>query len=497
MEERVQKILARLGYGSRRSCEDLIIQGRVTVNSEMAEIGSKADAEKDRIFVDGREVPRNAPKPVYIMLHKPQFVLSVLDDKDTRKNVFNMIPDFGHLFAVGRLDFDSEGLILLTNDGELANRLTHPRYGHEKEYKVLVLGEPDAQQLRGWRSGVVLEDGYRTQPASVEVNHKDRDETWLTVIMKEGRKRQIREIGARIGLPVKRILRVRLANLELGKLKLGQWRHLTALELADLKRTAGIKTEISSGRKPARPNPRTSDRPAARKQYRPTDRQNDRQNDQQSESPSERSSSRLAGRPASRSNTRTSRNTEGRSERPYGRSTDRNAARPGERSGYRQSDRSSEGRGEGSTYRQSERNTEGQSDRPYGRSSDRNSARPGGRSGYRQSDRSSEGRGEGSSYRQSDRNTESQSERPYGRSADRNSARLGGGSGFHQNGRSREGQSERSNDRQPDRQNDKRTERSSGRPSSRPTARPSGRPSGRGSRSNTNKQDKPKTFKKD
>lgn len=253
MEERVQKILAQLGYGSRRSCEDLIIQGRVTVNGAIVEIGSKAEAGRDKIAVDGKDVPATAPKPVYIMVHKPQYVLSVQDENDQRRKVFDLVPDFGHLFAVGRLDFDSEGLMLLTNDGELANRLTHPRYGHEKEYKVLVIGEPDGQQLRAWRSGVVLEDGYRTQPAAVEMNHNDRGETWLTVTMKEGRKRQIREVGARIGLPVKRIIRVRLANLELGKLKVGQWRHLTAQEEMSLKRTAGIKPESMAGRKTARP----------------------------------------------------------------------------------------------------------------------------------------------------------------------------------------------------------------------------------------------------
>jgi len=298
MEERVQKILARLGYGSRRSCEDLIIQGRVTINGAIAEIGSKADADKDRITVDGREVPRNAPKPVYIMLHKPQFVLSVQDDKDPRKNVFGMIPDFGHLFAVGRLDFDSEGLILLTNDGELANRLTHPRYGHEKEYKVLVIGDPDAQQLRAWRSGVVLEDGYRTQPALVEINHRDRDETWLTVIMKEGRKRQIREIGARIGLPVKRIIRVRLANLELGKLKLGQWRHLTAQELTSLKRSAGIKTEGGVSQRPPRPAPRQDARPGGRPNARSTGKSNDRASGGRSERTTSKSDSPTGKRPA-------------------------------------------------------------------------------------------------------------------------------------------------------------------------------------------------------
>lgn len=136
---------------------------------------------------------------------------------------------------VGRLDVDSEGLILLTNDGDLTNRLTHPSFMHEKEYKVLVARHPDDKQLAAWRTGVVLEDGYRTKPAKVRVSGMYGKGTWLYVILTEGKKRQIREMGRLTGLPVARIIRVRLDSLKLGKLKPGQWRHLTPQEIIALK----------------------------------------------------------------------------------------------------------------------------------------------------------------------------------------------------------------------------------------------------------------------
>jgi len=146
MEERLQKILARAGLGSRRACEKLIAEGRVTVDGRLATPGAKVDPAQDQIEVDGR--PIEAPEALqYIALHKPRNVVSAAQPQDDRKTVRDLIAEPGTLYPVGRLDVDSEGLILLTNDGELANRLTHPRYGHEKEYKVLVASRPDARQL--------------------------------------------------------------------------------------------------------------------------------------------------------------------------------------------------------------------------------------------------------------------------------------------------------------------------------------------------------------
>lgn len=239
MEERLQKILAYAGYGSRRSCEELIAAGRVTVNGEVAHLGSKADIQKDQIKLDGKLVkPPEAFR--YIALYKPRGVLSTVSAPDPRPTVRDLVPIEGSLYPVGRLDVDSEGLILLTNDGELANQLTHPRYGHEKEYRVLVARHPDEKQLLAWRHGVVLEDGYHSSPVHVEIESHSGKGTWVRVIMKEGRKRQIRDTCRQIGLPVVSIVRVRIGSLHLGNLKPNQWRHLTPAEIK------GLKTQTKS-----------------------------------------------------------------------------------------------------------------------------------------------------------------------------------------------------------------------------------------------------------
>ena len=235
-EERVQKILARSGYGSRRSSEELILSGRVSVNGKKAILGSKADASRDTITVDGQKIPQQ-PGAVYIALHKPQGVLSDIETHDDpRKTVRDLIPLPGHLFSVGRLDYESEGLILMTNDGELANLLTHPRYGHEKEYRVMLSVRPDERQLEAWRHGIVLEDGHRTSPAQVREESSAGKGIWLKVVLREGRKRQIREMGKLTGLHVERIMRVRIGSLQLGNLKPGEWRHLRLDEVRLLKK---------------------------------------------------------------------------------------------------------------------------------------------------------------------------------------------------------------------------------------------------------------------
>jgi 23S rRNA pseudouridine2605 synthase len=239
MEERLQKILARAGYGSRRQCEELIQYGRVRVNGKTAQLGFKADAATDAIVVDDKKIKVENFNFRYIALNKPRNVLSDCDSFGERKTVHDLIGTSEHMFAVGRLDFDSEGLILMTNDGDLANKLTHPRYGHEKEYHVKVARAPDEKQLAIWRRGVVLADGYKTAPAIVQVLKSDATFALLKVILREGRKRQIREIGALIGLPVSRILRVRIGTLQLGSLKPGAWRDLTPKEVHNLKATSG------------------------------------------------------------------------------------------------------------------------------------------------------------------------------------------------------------------------------------------------------------------
>lgn len=238
LEERLQKILARAGLGSRRACEEIIAAGRVRVNGEVAQLGDKADPQKDQITVDGRPL-KGAERMKYVALNKPTGVLSTVTSPDPRPTVLDLVDVPERLYPVGRLDADSEGLMLLTNDGDLANRLTHPRYGHEKEYRVLVARHPDEEQLNTWRRGVVLEDGSRTAPAQVEVESSYGKGSWLRVVLREGRKRQIREVGKLIGLPVARIIRVRIGSLLLGKLKPGEWRYLTPQEVAALKAPLG------------------------------------------------------------------------------------------------------------------------------------------------------------------------------------------------------------------------------------------------------------------
>jgi 23S rRNA pseudouridine2605 synthase len=237
MEERLQKILARAGLGSRRACEELIRQGRVAVDGRVVQIGQKADPDRDRITVDGKPV-QVEQRRTYVAVHKPRGVLSDEGDGSGRlSSVRDLVELPGRLFPVGRLDLRSEGLILLTDDGALAHRLTHPRFEHPKEYHVYVEGHPDDEMLRRWREGVFL-DGRRTAPAAVSVLRGERDHTWLRVVLREGRKRQIRRVAAMLGHPVRRLIRVRIGPLRLGDLKPGKWRRLTGAEVRAL-RSAG------------------------------------------------------------------------------------------------------------------------------------------------------------------------------------------------------------------------------------------------------------------
>lgn len=236
MPERLQKILSHAGYGSRRACEDFITAGRVRVNGQLAELGQKADPAVDTITLDGKPVAA-AQALTYIALYKPRNVLSTVEKErnDDRRTVRDLVEESGHLYPVGRLDYESEGLILMTNDGDLANQLTHPRYGHEKEYRVLLAKRPDHEQLEAWKRGVILEDGYKTQPAEVRFESAQGKGAWVRIIMGEGRKRQIRETCQQLGLPVVRIVRVRIGTLRMGNLKPRQWRHLYADEVDALK----------------------------------------------------------------------------------------------------------------------------------------------------------------------------------------------------------------------------------------------------------------------
>ncbi|MEE9216120.1 MAG: pseudouridine synthase [Anaerolineales bacterium] len=229
---KLQKAMAQAGYGSRRACERMIREGKVTVNGKRANLGLRADPSVDAIVVDGE--PMRGPDPlVYVVLHKPPRVLTSLASQGGWPTVIDLVDVDTRVYPVGRLDLESEGLILLTNDGELAHVLTHPSFAHEKEYRVLLDQHPSENQLRSWREGVTIVDLGQTAPAKVWI--EDRSEPWVGVIMKQGMKRQIRETARTLGLKVERIVRVRMASLELGELESGTWRYLTNHEIEDLR----------------------------------------------------------------------------------------------------------------------------------------------------------------------------------------------------------------------------------------------------------------------
>ncbi|TAK13674.1 MAG: rRNA pseudouridine synthase [Anaerolineae bacterium] len=250
--ERIQKLLAQAGHGSRRECETFIEAGRVKVNGKVAKLGDKADLAVDDVRLDGRVLAQTEPLE-YILLNKPRYVLTAAKSEEGRRTVLDLVETTARVYPVGRLDLESEGLVLLTNDGDLANRLTHPRYGHEKEYRVLLAKRPDAKQLTAWQRGVVLEDGHTTLPAEVRVERNQGKGAVVRVVMTEGRKRQIREICGQLGLPVVRLTRVRLHTLRLGGLQAGKWRHLSLQEVAELKGEKPAPTKAATGTGKPRP----------------------------------------------------------------------------------------------------------------------------------------------------------------------------------------------------------------------------------------------------
>jgi len=230
---RLQKILAQAGVASRRKSDELIRDGRVTVNGGKAALGMKVNPDEVEIRVDG-EIIQLKSGFRYILLNKPRGVLSSLRSQGGRATVGDLVQVDQRIFPVGRLDLESEGLILMTDDGELTNRLTHPRYEHEKEYRVLLNKKPSLSQINSWRRGVVLEDSFRTRPADVWVENSK--EPWVHVILTEGHKRQIRETAKKLGLRVKRLIRIRFGDLEIGRLQPGEWRELRREEVNLLQR---------------------------------------------------------------------------------------------------------------------------------------------------------------------------------------------------------------------------------------------------------------------
>ena len=236
-EERLQRALARAGFGSRRACEELIVSGLVSVNGTVASLGDKVEAGRDRVTLRGVDVNLD-PNVRYYALHKPTGVVTTMRDPHGRPHVGDLLPSEGpRVFPVGRLDRDTEGLLLLTNDGELANRLTHPRFSVEKEYLAEVDGRPTTKHLAALRKGVELDDGP-ARTTSVRIADARPDRGQLRLVMTEGRKREVRRLLAAVGLPVRRLVRVRIGPVRLGRLKPGAVRELTPEEVLGLSKAA-------------------------------------------------------------------------------------------------------------------------------------------------------------------------------------------------------------------------------------------------------------------
>jgi len=231
---RLNKFLSLAGVASRREADRWIVQGRVSVNNKTVdELGFKIDEERDVVQVDGRKV-QVKPTPVYILLNKPAGYLVTLKDPFRRPVVRSLLPaSLGRVFPVGRLDLESEGLLVLTNDGELAHRLSHPRFGVKKVYLVKVKGEPNKEVLSRLERGIYLE-GRKTAPAKAALLAPGQ-KSWLRLELQEGRKREVREMCAAVGHPVQELRRVEYAGMVLKGLKPGQWRHLGPPEVRRLK----------------------------------------------------------------------------------------------------------------------------------------------------------------------------------------------------------------------------------------------------------------------
>ncbi|MBQ1674499.1 MAG: rRNA pseudouridine synthase [Oscillospiraceae bacterium] len=233
MTERLQKIIAQAGLCSRRAGEELLRQGRVCVNGQIASLGDSADPSRDRIEVDGRPLP-SAPPAVYIMLHKPRGYVTTLSDERNRPTAAQLVTDCGErVFPVGRLDMDSEGLLLFTNDGALMQAMIHPRHEVNKIYHVTVSGEISGAAAR--LAAINDLDGEPIRPAQVEELSRSGGQALLRITIHEGKNRQIRRMCRKAGLSVRKLQRVQEGNLRLGDLPPGKWRYLTDAEIKELK----------------------------------------------------------------------------------------------------------------------------------------------------------------------------------------------------------------------------------------------------------------------
>lgn len=303
--ERIQKLMARANVGSRRACETLIQAGRVRINDRVATLGDKADPQADVITVDGHRLNLKNFQARYFAMYKPINVLStnrapIGDDRPLARDI---IPYDGHLFTIGRLDVESEGLMVFTNDGELANRLAHPRYEHSKTYKVTVYGIPSQETIENWERGIWLEDA-RTAPCYIRVMESDKKTTVLRVIMLEGRKRQIRKVASLLGHPVRRLIRTHIGQLDLGELRKGEWAELDSEHITLLTTPADEVKFIR--RKNPRPRqyggwPASPEQIAGVRRRKPDNKQTNRGTvDATTDSPSPAKPRKPGGRPATK-----------------------------------------------------------------------------------------------------------------------------------------------------------------------------------------------------
>ncbi len=264
--ERLQKVLARAGFGSRRGVEEMIREGRITVNGQPATLGQRVDLGVDAVKVDGRRVSAHTSERRYLLLNKPAGCMSTCVDPEGRPTVIDLLPQRLRkgLFPVGRLDFETEGLLILTDDGDFAQKVAHPRHGCRKIYEVKVKGRPRQTEIERLKEGVFIE-GRRAAPLAVTPRHAQRghrdsvSNSWWTVILGEGRTRQVRELFFRIGHPVNRLRRVAIGPIADPHLRLGGWRELTADEVDRLR--SGAPPAKSA--KPRATKPRRSRRPGS------------------------------------------------------------------------------------------------------------------------------------------------------------------------------------------------------------------------------------------
>ncbi|HYE83823.1 MAG TPA: pseudouridine synthase [Clostridia bacterium] len=240
MEERLQKIMSELGVASRRKCEDMIAAGKVKVNGRLiTEPGCKADKDRDVIEVDGKII-RNHETRLYILLNKPAGYITSVKDQFGRPTVLDLLKGISiRVFPIGRLDYDTEGLLLLTNDGDLTYRITHPKHNIEKTYRALVHGEVDREDILAFERGIAIED-YVTAPAVLKIVRYTKGKSIVDITIHEGKNRQVRKMCSSIGHEVLRLKRIRIGKIGLGSLKEGEWRYLSEPEIKYLKTLGGF-----------------------------------------------------------------------------------------------------------------------------------------------------------------------------------------------------------------------------------------------------------------